>query len=290
MKEELCVIINCYGEIDFMEINIRRLCQKIDDNIHIEFLFSDSSQENIYKKNDSYLKSIFKEQNFIHLKLENKGVPFALNSAIEFSLKVFAPSLIMLLTDDAIIMGDISYNDIFEYFYKNCRPEKDALLLTYDPALIAKKEVKRSTENGLIFSPYLFYKNKFREDLIMDQFDNLFCDNIYWLGGKIFVFSYPLLTVKPIGREKNGNYNFLPPWRNYLLVRNTLILWQEKKNNLIKDVLFQNFIWSSKAIIFSKRNMKLSYLKAIYLGIIDGITRKLGVTENLNLLSDNRFR
>ena len=264
--------------------------RKTNDGVQIELIFSDSSLDNVYRNNDLYLKGILDEQYFIHLKLENRGAPFALNKAIEFSLKNYNPDLIMILTDDAIIKQDVPYNDIFEYFFKNCRSDKDVLLLTYNSDVIALKETKRSTENGLISSPQLFYKNKFREDLIMDQFDLLFSDEIYKNGGKIFVFPSPVLTVRLIGTEKNGNHNFLPPWRNFLLVRNTLSLWLEKKNKLFKDVLIQNFIWSSKAIIFSRRDMKLLYFKAIYLGILDGISHKLGITRNLNELSNNRFR
>lgn len=289
---KICVIMNCYGSLDSMQYvhkTISKLKQSNDNNTDIKFIFSDSSPENIYQNNDLYLKSIFKTDFFEHLKLDNKGVPYKLNKTIDYSSK-YNPDLIMILNDDAILKSSIPYNKVFEYFNKNCRPETDVLLITDNITIIQKRQISRSIENGMIFSPKLFNKIKFREDLIIDQFDILFCDTIYQLGGKIIVFPYILLGVEPIGREKNNGHTFLPPWRMYLLIRNTLSLWREKKFKLINDVLISDFYHSVKAILYSDRSNKLIYCKAIFCGIVDGLKHELGVSKNLNELSNDRFR
>jgi hypothetical protein len=287
---KICVIINCYGHLHrlrYIRETIFKLKQNDDDNIDLKFIFVDSSPTDIYRNNNLYLKKILKDGLFDHLHLDNKGAPYSLNKAIDFSLKAYNPDLVMILTDDAILESSIIYSKVLEYFMKNCRPEYDILVLTNDLLMIQKNEIRRSTENGMIFSPKLWYKIKFREDLVMDQFDLLFCDEIHRLGGKILVFPSVLLGVEPIGREKINGINLLPPWRIYLLVRNTISLYIEGKESFFKDVLLQDFYWFSKGILFYHE--KLKYIQAIFLGLLDGLNHRLGITKNLQRLSKNRF-
>lgn len=272
----------------YLKETVSKLKQNNDNKVDIKLIFSDSSQESIFQNNNLYLKSFFKAEFFDHLKLENKGVPYKLNKSIDYSLK-YIPDLIMSFTDDAILKSSMPYNEIIEYFNKNCKPENDVLVLTDNTTIIQKDKIKRWTDNGMIFSPKLFNKIRFREDLIIDQFDWLFCDTIHQLGGKIIAFPQILLSVEPVGREKNNGHSFLPPWRIYLLIRNTLSLWREKKNKFMDDVIRQNYFWIKKALLYSDRNYKLIYFRAIFLGIVDGIKHELGVTKNLNELSNGRF-
>jgi hypothetical protein len=153
----------------------------------------------------------------------------------------------LLLTDDAVIKRSFRCNLILEYFYNNCCPAKDVLPISDDSNVKTLREITRSTDNGLIFSPLLVDIIKFRDDLIMGQFDLLFSDDIHRNNGKIFLFPETILTVRPIGRAENNNHYFLPTWRNYLLVRNTISLWLERRNQLIEDVLAQNYVWFTKA-------------------------------------------
>ena len=232
---KMSVIINCYGPLGSIQNfhkTVSNLKQSNGDRTKVNLIFSDSSPEDVYKSNDLYLNSIFDSYFFKHIKLDNKGVPYKLNKTVDYAAR-YNPDLILILTDDAILKSSMPYRKIFEYFSKTCQPETFILLLTGDNATIKKREVKRSVENGMIFSPDLFKKIRFREDLIIDQFDLLFCDTIYQLGGKIVVFPHPLLGVGPIGREKNHGQSFLPPWRMYLLIRNTLSLWREGKYKLL---------------------------------------------------------
>lgn len=289
---KMSVIINCYGPLDSIQYFYKTassLKQSNGDSTEVNLIFSDSSPEDVYKSNDLYLNSLFDSCFFKHIKLDNKGEPYALNKVIDYAAK-YNPDLIMILTDDAILMSSLPYSNIFEYFSKNCKPESDILLLTDDNTIIQGKEVKRSTENGMIFSPNLFGKIKFRDELIMDQFDLIFCDTIYQIGGKIKVFPHTLLGVGPIGREKNHGHSFIPPWRMYLLIRNTLSLWMEGKYKLFNDVLIGDFYWILKSLFYSKRKDKLTYFRAIFLGLIDGIKQELGITKTLTELSNGRFQ
>lgn len=197
---------------------------------------------------------------------------------------------VTILTDDTILKSNyFPVKSIKSFFNQNCDPSKDILLLPIHEFQIKKEILKRTAEIGMTLNKQLFNYIKFREDLIMDQFDLVFCDKIHEIGGKIIVYPEILIEVLPIGREENKGKHFLPDWRLYLLTRNTIALFLERKSlsYLIRDVIIQNFILYRDAIIYGNKRFK--FMKAGILGILDGLQHNLGITENLQKLSNNRF-
>ncbi len=181
------VIVNTYNpSIDKIKKIIETLVTS-DNRIKLFIIITDSSPTALFLEGD--LKTIVMQGSveIKYLKLENFGEPYALNSGIKFAKINYNPDLIMLLTDDAILYSKIPYISIYEYFIKNCNPERDILIVT-DVRKVPQRIIRRTTENGMVFSPLLFDKLKFEEDLVMDQFDFMFCDSIYLAGGKIIVF------------------------------------------------------------------------------------------------------
>jgi len=284
---KFAVIINTYNpDIYRIQKLIESLRTDTENDVALFIIVVDSSPSPSFLQIDHILSAIQGFQEIKHLKVENLGEPSSLNHAIEYAKLNIEPDLIMILTDDAIVYKEIPYKIILEYFIRNCNLEKDILSIT-DSKLVHKKIVNRVTENGMVFSPKLFDKLKFREDLVMDQFDLIFCDSINSSGGKIIVFPDSIIWQGPIGREEKNGHNYLPHWRVYLLIRNTIALYLEGKENFLRDVLIQDFSWAYKCFFYS--HQKLKCIKAIFLGIYDGLTHRLGVTENLQELSGNRF-
>lgn len=249
-------------------------------------IIADSSPTDYYLENDAMLREIQEFQNIKHLQIKNLGAPHALNHAIEYAKTNYNPDLIMILTDDAIVYSNIPYNSIYQYFNKYCNPDKDILLIT-DEKKVPRKIIKRTTENGMLFSPLLFNNIKFSENLIMDQFDLIFCDEVYLTCGKIIVFPDSIIWQDPIGREERNGNSYLPSWRIYLLIRNTISLWLRGKESFFYDVLVQNLHQLLRVFLYS--NKRLQYIKAVFLGVLDGLTHQLGVTKELQELSGKRF-
>jgi GT2 family glycosyltransferase len=277
------VILNVYDPPDEFYVSLSKLL-----NNPLDIYIIDSSREGgIYNSNALFRQYLQSKQNgrIKYINIENKGAPYALNLGLEEVLRA-KYQFITILTDDTIFINDfLPLQSIEGFFYKNCNPYKDILLLT-DLKTAGKKYIRRSTEAGMTFHREALKNVKFREDLVMDQFDVYFCDDIYRHGGKIVVYPEAIFKTLPVGRESNKGHNMLPSWRLYLLTRNTVALFLLKQNKLFQDV-FKNFIFYVKPIIYGKN--KLAYIRVFITGLIDGFRLNLGITKNLQRLSNNRF-
>jgi len=249
------------------------------------FIIDSSPTDSVLIKTSLITSSISNlNKNIFYYKVPNCGQPFKLNFGLQ-QVDEKGYNLATILTDDAALASKtFPAHKIYNYFYENCDPNKDIMILPSNTRYIEMKNISRYVDTGMTLDLRLFRKICFREDLIIDQFDFFFCDNIYENGGKILIYPEVLLKVAPIGRMgKSG----LPDWRLYLLTRNTIALLLEHKNSFFKDVILQNLFWYRKAILYGKPRIK--YLRAFFLGFYDGIKHNLGISENLQLLSEHRF-
>lgn len=279
------VLFNIYNPpLSFYE-TLRKLILRPETDI---FIIDSSPTDNVLVRLRSIIQSINTLQpiniNIFYYRIPNCGVPYAINFGIK-QIKERKYRLVTIFTDDtSLVRETFPAHKIYEYFYKNCDPSKDAMVIPNNENDLKKKYILRTTEAGMTMDLSLFNKIQFREDLIIDQYDPLFCDNIYEKGGKILIYPEVLLRVAPIGRMgKSG----LPDWRLYLLTRNTIALSLEHKNSFFRDVILQNLFWYKKAILYGKQRIK--YLRAFFLGFYDGTKHNLGISENLQLLSEHRF-
>ena len=224
-----------------------------------------------------------------YFKVPNYGVGYNFNFGIKQAIKDSC-DLITIFTDDVKLLDNgFPQEKIYRFFYNNCDSQKDVLILPQKGVQL-QKEIKRTADSGMTFAKELFQKIRFREELIVDQTDFYFCDQVIMNGGKFIVYPEILIDVLPIGRETKNGERIIPLWRLYLLTRNTISIDLEKNGKLRAlqtDAYPQILCWGSSGIR-SGQNI-LDVIKAIFLGVIDGIAKNLGVTSNLQKLSGNRF-
>jgi hypothetical protein len=247
---------------------------------------SQKIKEHIHKANRKVSES---NSNIRYYKIPNAGIGYTYN----FGLKKATTDncdLITLFTDDVRVLNNgLPLERIREFFDASCNPVKDALVLPQNIAeLLVKKE--KAADSGLTFSPDLFKNVKFREEFVLDQIDFDFSMQIRRSGGKFVIYPEVVIDVLPIGREIQKGEHALPFWRLYLLTRNSITMSLEsdaKLKELRIDALSQILFWSL-AGFRSGQNAFLVFI-AVFLGVIDGFTKRLGVTTFLQNLSGNRF-
>ena len=223
-----------------------------------------------------------------NFKVPNYGVGYNFNFGIKQAIKNNC-DLITIFTDDVkLLKNGFPQEKIYSFFYNNCNPQKDVLILPQKRAPL-QNEIKRTADSGMTFAKELFQKIRFREELIVDQTDFYFCDQVIMNGGKFIVYPEILIDVLPIGREIQNQERILPPWRLYLLARNAIAIGLEGKAKLaaLKTDAFPQIRHWGIAGIKSGQGADVFY--AVFLGAIDGFSKKLGVTVTLQKLSGNRF-
>ena len=133
------------------------------------------------------------------------------------------------------------------------------------------------TNTGILISFGLADKISFRSDFFMDQIDIDFQFNVRKYGHKTYVTKKGIIARLPIGREKGRGINTISIFRFYLLTRNTLRLFLEKKISPVGLVYILGYFLKG---VVSGQNIKL-LLTALLRGLLDGIKNNLGITETL---------
>ena len=262
-------VIDSSPETTSTEIQ-NHISEKINNNMNHDF--SESHPQTLVK----------------NFKVPNYGVGYNFNFGIKQAIKDYC-DLITIFTDDVTLLKNgFPQEKIYSFFYNNCNPQKDVLILPQKGAPL-QKEIKRTADSGMTFAKELFQKIRFREELIVDQTDFYFCDQVIMNGGKFIVYPEILIDVLPIGREIQNQERVLPPWRLYLLARNAIAISLEGKAKLatLKADAFPQIRHWGVAGIKSGQGVEVFY--AVFLGGIDGFSKKLGVTDALQKLSGNRF-
>lgn len=276
--------------------------KRLSSNLNIHIYVIDSSPEVTSIKTQNYInRSINNNLNHLfskghsrplikYFKVPNYGIGHKHNFGIKQAIKDGC-DLMTTFTDDVKLLDNrFPIEEIYRFFCNNCDPHKDVLILPYDRAQL-QKEIKRAGDLGMTFTKELFQKVRFREELILDNTDYYFCDQVILKGGKFIVYPEILIGTLPIGREAK-----FPMWRLYLLTRNSFSISLESNGKFgkLSRLLTHTFPRTLQLIMWNLQVVRsaqdiLDVLEAIFLGYIDGIQRKLGVTSNLQKLSGNRF-
>jgi hypothetical protein len=265
---------------------------KLSTTPNLKVYVVDTSNQAIFNKIDECIEKNNQKDgsnsNIRHYKIPNCGIGYTYNFGIKKAI-ADGCDFIILFTDDIIIKNQLTILDIRNFFYQKCNPKTDALTLPRDPQHLMP-EMDRAADSGLAFSKELFEKVRFREEFILDQIDFEISKKIHDNGGRIPVYPQIVITTLPIGREIKNGERVLPPWRLYLLVRNSLTMSLESDHKLHAirhDTLAQISHWGSAGFRSGQRPIQL--FTPILLATIDALTKNLGVTVFLQKLSGNRF-
>lgn len=224
----------------------------------------------------------------VALRVPNFGAPHSLNVGVRRCLSD-GVELVTLLDDDVSLAGPLPTDRIVEFFFSRCDPGGDLLILPENSARQSHAPGHAVT-SGMTFSPLLFSRCTFREELVMDLFDSQFCEDVARQGGKLVNFPEALINIEPIGKPGRLGISALPNWRLYLLVRNSVTLARERAGAQTGKVRFGLFLvasWTAKSLL-AGGDLR-GVLSALINGVADAIRGQLGVTRALQRLSNHRF-
>ncbi|MEM4092650.1 MAG: hypothetical protein QW837_06335 [Conexivisphaerales archaeon] len=291
-KCKYCIVIPSYKPPqDILFVTLRKLSL----NKGLKVFLVDASPNDISAKIFNQIELLKTEIgnnniNFFHIK--HLGVGHTINYGVKQAIKN-GYSLITILDDDASIIKDpLPVDDICEFFYNNCDAERDILVLPINKADAFQRTTKGAGDTGITISKRLFSRLRFREDFILDQIDLYFCNQVIKAGGECLVYPTWLIYTPPFRREVVNGFRVLPPWRYYLIARNRLI-WAFETHSIIE---FLSVLRDTGRIIirlertsFKAGQSTVEINRAIALGIFDAIKHRRGITDHLQILSNNRF-
>lgn len=243
----------------------------------------DSSRDTSFIPNDIRDNHNF---NFIH-ETKHLGLGHALNTAISLGGNI-RPDYAIVMEDDALLVNlhrlvecivsfvkSHTYLDLLYFSESGLKGESDFIQLS--------KPV--GSASGLFLSFTLLFSLKFREELFIDQMDIDFQYRVKEIGGKIFQTREVFNSRLPVGRYtiESGtlihkrDLHTLPPWRYYLLVRNTLTLFAEGKIGILSLSYVPGYFFKG---LLAKQKPSLLFYLLIKAGI-DAIKHNLGITSVL---------
>lgn len=236
------------------------------------------------------LNEASKIQNIYYKNVENCGVGHKYNLGFELCLKHNC-DVMTILTDDVIIdEKKFKPMEIVNYFYTNLDVCKDVLALSSwnRENFGIRSEIELGPDFGMTLSNKLAQILNFREDLVLDFSDVDLCLRIRKNGGKIKLYTRETITSIPSGSKTSEDVPHLPVWRIYLDIRNYLALSYEYKD--LKFFMINSYCVVKFFITSYMCGEKFSHLfKAAFLGLLDSISGKLGITDNLQNLTNNIF-
>lgn len=253
----------------------------------------DSSSYEVSKSIQLFVENLnarFKIQKIFYEKVVNRGVGHKYNMGFKLCLKNQC-KVMTIFTDDAII-DESTFNPekIINFFYSNLDINKDVLALTswnrgdYG----TRSEIKEGPDFGMTLSNYLVRVLTFNENLILDYNDFDFCYQIKRNGGKIKLYPQETVTSLPSGSKTSKNIPHLPVWRIYLVVRNYLDLSCEYRDvNFFIRNTYHAIGYMISSCFYGEKLFNV--FKAAFLGILDSTSGKLGITDNLQRLTNDLF-
>jgi len=243
-----------------------------------KIIIIDSSNIEIYNKIERILKN---DKIILIHENHDKGLGNALNYGMRIANK-FQYDFLLIMEDDSFFVRDIK-NIILDFIklYNN----NDVLYLSDNKAsntnkiefVILKEKDYIGSNTGVFFSSILAKNINFRSNFFMDQIDIDFQYNIKKIGGNIVLTKNKIIDRLPIGRENKNNINTISNFRFYLLTRNSIILFIERKISI--KLLFYIPGYFFKGLISGQNIYYL--LIALLNGIKDGIKNNLGITKTL---------
>jgi len=220
-NNEIAALIIAHNPPEILYKTIKKL---FENDIYLFIIDNSDNEELRLQKYNSDLI------NYHHI--DNNSLYYSLNYGITEIQSKLNPDFIMILEDDNDLAG--SFLELKEL----CASLKNSdLIIMNDRSnsngehTLLKVSKKLIGINTYFAKSELFYNIPFREEFFMDQGDYDFQINVRKNGGDIYITSWQVIDRLIIGR---GNYSFtvLPFWRNYLLIRNSTVLFLEKKLTL----------------------------------------------------------
>jgi glycosyltransferase involved in cell wall biosynthesis len=272
----------------------RETLQRLSANPNMHIYVIDSSPEETAKEIENQIQKIKTDtkqasSTVEFFKVPNYGIGYSYNFGIKQATKENC-DLITLFTDDVKLNCEqFPLAEIYDYFSAHCNPQKDILILPHSTRQ-PNEEIKKTVDSGMTFSTKLPRKIRFRENLILDQIDFDFCNHVIRDGGKFVVYPKSLIDILPVGREIKNGERSLPLWRLYLLTRNAVFMGLEGKRKL-RTLRFDAYPQISHFTVSALKSGQNTFavLATVCLGLLDGVSKNLGVTSTLQKLSNHRF-
>lgn len=223
----------------------------------------------------------------------NKGIPQKWNLGIERAIYEGA-DILSLLTDDSSPNSSYNTSEIIEYFTNNCKVTDLMSLPSNLSSLISDHKRIFISDIGMTFHRKLYEKLRFDEELVHSFTDYKFSFTVVTkLGGNIVIYPKRVIDVSEPITESN-EVVYLPEWTLYLVFRNS-IYWAFSEKQIKYKLLilglfyflsFPKWLYRS----FRARRSIKQVTRAIIVGTLDGLLGNTGITTNLHVISDGRFR
>lgn len=221
MKNNLigCLIITHNSPLNILTKNINKLLGYKDI---IKIFIIDNSDESFHL--EKHIKKLITSGliNFEHI--NKNSLYYSLNYGINKIKKKLNPEFIIIFEDDNLFITDLI--QIIKLYSEMHLVNKDLIVLN-DRALNLNKHTLINSKKLLGIGTYfakseLFYHIPFREEFFMDQGDFDFQIKVKKNGGNIYLTSWRVIKRLAIGRGKKAT---LPLWRDYLVIRNSTVLF-----------------------------------------------------------------
>ena len=213
---------------------------------------------------------------------------YGLGSALAYGMKIasqFIYDYLLIMEDDSLFIyndGEINLNinGIIKNFTRTF--DRNDVLYLSDHSNINNNEFiiisdYLGTNTGLLLNSALSKKINFRLDFYIDQIDIDLQYNIKKMGGNLVLTKYKIIDRLPVGRENKNGVNTIPIFRFYLLTRNSIILFMERK--ISPKHLFFILGYFLKGLVSGQSVYYL--LIALFYGVIDGLKTNSGITKTL---------
>lgn len=265
MKNNLtgCLIITHNPPVEILNKTIDKLLEY--KNMINTFIIDNSDEAFRLEK---YIKDLITLNliNFEHI--NNNSLYYSLNYGINKIKEELNPEFIIVFEDDNLLVSDLT--EIIKSYYEMRLGDKDLVVLNDGTFRLEKHTLiisKQLIGIGTYFAKSeLFYDIPFREEFYMDQGDFDFQIKVRKDGGNIFITSWEVIKRLSIGR---GKISILPPWRDYLAIRNATVLFLVEGNGIVS--YFKTFIFlGSGFIINMKRYGTFKFLKIAIEALVDG--------------------
>ncbi len=270
----LAIVITYYPDVDELEQNILSYIDTVE-----KLIIWDNTPE---KVTTDYCANLHKYKNKIEVKYNGRNdyIAFPLNQAVK-QAKAEGYTHLLTMDQDSQFSGNC-----FEKYIQTIEQNTDksiaiwganpnGMYKTDQPVLI----VPQCITSGSVYPLSIFEKiGLFREDFAIYVVDIEFGIRARKYGYQTAIVSDSILkhTFGKQTRTRTGIItNNYPPLMTYFIIRNTIITWIDHPRHFkIKKGFIQGVIYRIVTVITDENN-KSQKMKAIFLGIVDGIRKKV---------------
>jgi len=264
----------------------------------VKIIVVDNHSSNLEEVLNSVLNSNLYDNIEVIRNDRNYGLGKALNEGIDLlrnNLEYF--EYILTLDQDSIVCCSIK--DVVGKSYSSYKNKNIGIININTRSSKYKEyfiEDNYPIISGSLINPIVFKSGlRYREEFFMDQIDFDFDYQVRKKGFKLLLTGFKGLEHKMGMKQDNKSESKLiePPWRVYLLTRNSFVLLKENKIS-VTFFLIQLFIWFLKDLANNKRKLISTTFKYIIIwsfGIKDGIKNNFTNPEiNKSIKSINSFK